>query len=74
MSDGTRASLPISLVTSKSDIEVAEDLTKEIADKLAEICLLADKAKDAGFIVSFQIGQNWASKFVPTQLFLAKHF
>jgi len=65
---------PIALIPSKGDAEIAEELKKEIAEKLAEICLLADKAKDHGFIVSFQIGQNWASKFVPTQLFLAKHF
>ncbi len=65
---------PIALVTGKSDVEIAEDLKTEVAAKLAELCLLADKAKDAGFILSFTIGQNWAGKFVPTQLFLAKQF
>jgi hypothetical protein len=70
----TQMTQPIALVTSKSDAEVAEDLKKEIADKLIEMCLLADKAKDHGFIVSFSIGQQWNGKFGVAQLILAKHF
>lgn len=65
---------PIALVTGKSDADVAEELKREIADKLIEVCLLADKAKAAGFTVSFSIGQQWNGKIGIAQLLLAKHF
>jgi len=62
------------LVAAKPDAEVATEIRNEVETKLGEFCSILNKAKDAGFFVSFGIGPDYRGAFVLNQLIVAKHF
>lgn len=60
--------------TRKRDEELAEEIRKEIVNKLIDLCLTLDQAKDNGFVVSFQLGFDWRQKQIIQSLIIAKHY
>lgn len=70
----TATARPVALVTGRPDVEIAKELKTEFLAKLEELCLMIDKAHDAGFEVSYSTGKRWDGKQVVSLLVIAKHF
>jgi hypothetical protein len=62
------------LVTGRPDVDVAADIKAEMVAKLEDVCAAIDRAKVAGFEVTFNLGKRWDGKQVIAQLTIAKHF
>lgn len=62
------------LVAGRPDADVAKDIKAEMIAKLEEVCAAIDRAKAAGFEVTFNLGKRWDGKEVITHLTVAKHF
>ena len=62
------------IVPSGTDAEFAESIKKRLAEKLAELCIIADEAKDHGFHVTYGTQQGPIGKHIITQILVAKIF
>lgn len=65
---------PIQLVTTKPDIELAEELKAELMEKLKPVLETATKALRLGFQVQLNMGANPFKEVVINQLQLLKVF
>jgi hypothetical protein len=63
-----------SLVTGKTDKEIADEIRINLIEKLSLVCKEFDEAKEKGFIVQFTFGQDYRQKTVIQQLIISKQF
>jgi len=62
------------IVPSGTDAEYAENIKKRLAEKLADLCVIADDAKEHGFYVAYGTQQGPIGKHIITQILVAKIF
>jgi hypothetical protein len=65
---------PHKLITNKTDKEIATEIKQELIDAFDPILKIVDKAKEAGFNVSFSIGPNAFGKMHIAQMAFHKEF
>lgn len=70
----TMTARPVALVTGRPDAEIAKELKAEFLAEIEKLCLMIDKAHEAGFEVSYSTGKRWDGKQVVNHLTIAKHF
>lgn len=62
------------LVPTKPEKDIAEEIKKEVTGKLIEICAIMDMANRSGFVVGFSLGTIPPGKNIVQQLTVAKHY
>jgi hypothetical protein len=68
-----RLSNTFELVPAQPDAETAASLKKDIAEKLADLCNVMNRANAAGFEVQFNLAKQWNGNQIAA-LVIAKHF
>jgi hypothetical protein len=65
---------PLTLLTNRTDKEIAAEIKGELIDAFDPILKILDKAKAAGFNVSFSIGPNAFNKMSIANMSFHKEF
>jgi len=64
----------LNVVPGKSDADVAADIKAAMLEALKPVCKAIDDAKTKGFVVTFNLGPDYAGHHVVALLTVAKHF
>lgn len=73
MTNGKMAE-PLSIVPTKTDKEIAEELRAKLADALTKVCAVFDDAVAAGFGAQYKIGPDYRRKHIITEIIITKQF
>lgn len=65
---------PVTLVPTKSDVDTAADLRRDMQMALEPLVKVVQAAKDNGFIINFQVGPGPMGRIAILNISVAKEF